>query len=61
MVVVGWVLSGLPMVDSDPDPTVDYDLYYMCDTQTQWILILRQFIVIKDADEDARNDFLYIR
>jgi hypothetical protein len=49
--------SGPPMVDGDPDPTVDYDLYYMCDTQKQWLPVPMGFIVIEDADEDTGNDF----
>ena len=45
------------MVGGDPNPTADYDLFYMCETQDQWLPVPRGFIVIEGADEDAGNDF----
>jgi hypothetical protein len=52
-------ISGPPMVDSDPNPFADYDLYYKCDIQNQWLPVLKGFIVIEDADEEEDTSFVH--
>ena len=45
-----WYFSGPPMVDGDPDPAADYDLFYKCETQNKWLPVPKGFIVIKKAN-----------
>jgi hypothetical protein len=52
-------ISGPPMVDGDPDPFADYDLYYKCDTQNQWLPVPKGFVVIEDADEEEDTSFVH--
>lgn len=43
------------MEAGDADPDADYDLYYKCETQNQWLPIPRGFVVIEDIYEDEDN------
>lgn len=35
---------------------VDFDLYYKCDTQNQWLPIPKGFIVVKEDEEASAED-----
>lgn len=48
-----WYFSGPPMVDGDPDPAADYDLFYKCETQNKWLPVPKGFVVIEKANEDT--------
>lgn len=47
--------TGPMMEAGDADPDADYDLYYKCETQNQWLPIPRGFVVIEDIYEDEDN------
>ncbi|KAF8548498.1 hypothetical protein OG21DRAFT_1489353 [Imleria badia] len=44
------------MKPGDADPGADYNLYYKCDTQNQWLPVPHGFVVIEDLVEDENED-----
>ncbi|KAN0091031.1 hypothetical protein V8E55_004597 [Tylopilus felleus] len=52
----GCRFTGPMMEAGDADPNTDYDLYYECDMQKQWLPVPCGFIVIEDEEEPEDED-----
>jgi hypothetical protein len=56
-------LAGPMQPDDGGDtPGIDFDLYYKCDTQNQWLPVPMGFIVVEDeeaSDMDALHPFSF--